>query len=241
MTQAPTISTEETVRSKTASEFVFEQLRRDIVTGHLQPGQRLVERELTDRYAVSRTPLREALKRLVTAGLAINIPYRGVVIRQLSYGFARDLYDLRLGVEGLASYLAALRATATELGDLRGLYDRINNASERGARDEVLVLNLEFHNTIARASHNTLLVDKVDELWASINLVRASAWQGTSRTQSSRREHKLILDAILARDPEAARHATEIHIRSSWQLVEAFLIAQTDMNGGPSAAGQEPA
>lgn len=234
MTHEKVAVIEESWRNKTTSDLVFEQLRREIVTGHLKPGQRLVERDLTERYSVSRTPLRDALKRLVAAGLAINIPYRGVIIRQLSHGFARDLYDLRLGTEGIASYLAALRATPAELENLQQIFGCIEQASEAGARDEVLVLNLEFHRAIARATHNALLIDKVDELWTSINLVRASAWHGTSRSHSSSREHRLILDAILARDPEGARHATESHIRSSWELVEAFLLARQAETSGDS-------
>lgn len=223
------------MRNRTTAELVLERLQREVVTGQLKPGQRLVERELTERYRVSRTPLREALKRLVASGLATNVPYRGVAIRQLSHGFARDIYDLRVGIEGLGAYLAALRATQDDLDSLQHLFDRIDEASARDERDEVLVLNLEFHRAIARATRNALLVEKVEELWVNINLVRASAWQGTMRTQGSRREHELILRAILARDPEGARHATESHVRSSWQLVEAFLVAQAE------SGKQEPA
>src|SRR5690606_20381148 len=94
-------------QNKTMSEVIFERLKWEIVTGHLQPGERLVERDLTERFQVSRTPMREALKQLVRTQLAVDIPYRGVVVRTLGYEFAHNIYDLRFGTEGLSAYLAA--------------------------------------------------------------------------------------------------------------------------------------
>lgn len=214
------------MQNKTTAEVVFEHLKRDIITGHLEPGQRLVERELTKRYQVSRTPLREALRELVRAGFAINIPYRGVVIQTISFEFARNVYDLRIGIEGLASYLAAERASKDELQTLQDVYRDIKRAAKAGERDEVMLLNMKFHELIASATHNTLLMDKVQELWASVNLVRATSWIGNTRTGKSSEEHGLILEALLERNPLAARSATERHILSSWEAVKAAFDTQ---------------
>lgn len=207
------------MQNKTTSEIVFEHMKRDIITGHLQPGQRLVERELSERYHVSRTPLREALRDLVRAGFAITIPYRGVAVRTIGYEYARNIYDLRIGVEGLAAYLAAERASKDELGGLEASYAAIARAARAGQRDEVMLLNTRFHELIATATHNDLLVDKVQELWASVNLLRGISWIGNARTEKSSEEHRLILQALLRRDAPQAREAAERHIRSSWEAV----------------------
>lgn len=207
------------------AEVVFDQLKLDIVTGRIKPGERLIERDLTDRFQVSRTPMRQALKQLVHVELAVEVPYRGVVVRMLSHRFALDIYDLRRGIEGLSAFLAAERGDSASFRDLERIFHQIDAATVRGARDEVLVLNSEFHTAIARATSNQLLVARVDELWTSINLVRAAAWKGNSRTNSSREEHYGIMLAILERKPEVARAAMEKHVQASWQLVDLELSA----------------
>lgn len=213
-------------QNKTMAEVIFERLKWEIVTGHLKPGERLVERDLTERFQVSRTPMREALKQLVRTQLAVDIPYRGVVVRTLGLEFAHHIYDLRLGTEGLSAYLAAKRGTDDEFKLLQRIFDEIDAAADASDRDRSLVLNSEFHVAIANATHNPLLVERVEELWTHINVVRGSAWVGNTRTDSSRSEHKAIMAAILAGDPIAARQVMEEHIASSWTIVEARLRQQ---------------
>lgn len=218
-------------QNRTAGEFVFERIRREIMVGHLVPGQRLIERELTERFDVSRTPVREALKLLVRTQLAVNIPYRGVEVRRLSSTFARDLYDLRRGTEGIAAYLAAERATAEELATLERVFTEISERTSEGKREDVMLLNNRFHRLIAKATHNDLLVERVDELWTNVNLVRASAWRGNRRTEGSRDEHRAILEALTGRKPEDARRAVEEHVQSSWRAVEAAMPRSDDRPG----------
>ena len=216
------------MQNRTTAEFVFERIKREIITGALKPGQRLVERELTGRFEVSRTPVREALKQLERSQLVVNIPYRGVEVRRISFEFAQDVYDLRLGIEGIASYLATLRATTAELVRLEHIFNTIDELTSKGQRDDVMVLNNEFHKAIAEATHNQLLINQVDDLWTTINSVRASAWKGTARTEGSRLEHGKMLRAILDHDAEAARHVTEAHVRNSWKVVEEALQMERD-------------
>lgn len=210
-------------QNRTMAEVVFDQLKFEIVTGRLKAGDRLVERDLTERFNVSRTPMRQALKQLVHSGLAIEIPYRGVMVRTLSYQFTRDVYDIRMGLEGRAAYLAAQRAGDEDMGTLEAIWKRIDRAARDGDRDEVLVLNSQFHSAIAQATDNELLVTRVNELWISINLARAAAWKDTNRSGSSNDEHRDIMIAVLNRDPERARLAMEAHVRASWELVDAEL------------------
>jgi DNA-binding GntR family transcriptional regulator len=213
----------------TTADLVYSWLKRDVLTGHFRPGERLVERELTERYQVSRTPLREALKELVRSQLAVTVPYRGVVVRQVSLDFAREVYELRAGLDSMAAALAASRATRTELKRLADIYHGIDELSDpvtdeneqQLRRDQIMLLNGEFHRTIAQAAHNALILAKHDEIWVSISLVRSGVWKTDTRTQSSREEHADILHALEARSVEQARQLCARHAELAWGFVAA--------------------
>jgi len=213
----------------TTADLVFSWLKRDVLTGHFRPGERLVERDLTERYQVSRTPLREALKELVRSQLAVTVPYRGVMVRQVSLAFAREVYELRSGLDSMAAALAAKRATPTELDRMRAIFHGIDELSEpvsdeaeqQDRRDQIMLLNGEFHRSIAQGAHNALMLAKHDELWVNISLVRSAVWQTAARTQSSREEHAEILAAIADRDAETARRLCALHADLAWGYVKA--------------------
>jgi|SRR5690554_251817 len=213
---------------RTSAELVLERLKDDVLTGHLPPGTRLTERELTERYQVSRTPVREALKQLVSSQLAVNVPYHGVHVRTVSLEFARDIYEVRAGLEGLAGALAAQRAGRPELASLEAIYLEIEQLSSRATdrqelRDEIMRLNTKFHSTIARAARNPVLLKKIDELWISVNLVRFTVWQTKNRIESSRAEHLEILDTLKAGDAMTAQRLCYEHSLTAWRHVAEVL------------------
>lgn len=213
--------------NRTTAGLVYDRLKRDVLTGQFRPGERLVERELTERYGVSRTPLREALKELVRSRLAITIPYRGVFVRQVSFEFAREVYEMRAGLDGIAGFHAATRATRAELARLGEVCERIAVLSEpveepdeqQERRNEILLLNMQFHRIVAEMAHNGVLLEKHDELWSSVSLVRQSVWRTSARTESSREEHEEILEALSSRDAELARDLCEKHVERAWSFV----------------------
>jgi DNA-binding GntR family transcriptional regulator len=240
-----TLSAERILRegraNRTAAELTFERLKRDVLTGRFAPATRLVERDLTERYGVSRTPLREALKGLVRSQLAVTVPYRGVFVREVSVSFAREVYEMRSGLDGLAGFHAATRATTGQLDRLAELFARIDersrpvdDARERQARrEDILLLNSQFHRTIAEAAHNGFLLEKHDELWISVSLVRSRVWRTDVRTQSSREEHAEILAALAARRPRRARELCERHSSRAWSFVaEAMAGDEADAGQG---------
>lgn len=213
--------------NRTTAGLVYDRLKRDVLTGQFQPGEKLVERELTDRYGVSRTPLREALKELVRSRLAITVPYRGVFVRQVSFEFAREVYEMRAGLDGIAGFHAATRATRSELTKLGEVCKRIGVLSEpvetpeeqQERRNEILLLNMQFHRIVAQMAHNSVLLEKHDELWSSVSLVRQSVWRTGARTESSREEHEEILDVLSRRDAALARSLCERHVERAWSFV----------------------
>jgi DNA-binding GntR family transcriptional regulator len=211
----------------TTAGLVYDRLKRDVLTGEFRPGEKLVERDLTERYGVSRTPLREALKELVRSRLATTVPYRGVFVRQVSFKFAREIYEMRAGLDGIAGFHAATRATRAELSKLGEVCERIAAQSkpvedpdeQQKRRNEILLLNMQFHRIVAEMAHNGVLLEKHDELWSSVSLVRQSVWRTGARTMSSLEEHEEILDALSRRDAERARNLCEKHVERAWSFV----------------------
>lgn len=213
---------------RTMSELVLERLKDDVLTGHLPPGTKLTERELTERYQASRTPVREALKQLVSSQLAVNVPYHGVYVRTVSLEFARDVYEVRAGLEGLAGALAAQRAGRNELATLEAIYREIEQlsgaaVSRQELRDEIMRLNTKFHSAIARSARNPVLLKKIDEIWISVNLVRFTVWQSEDRIESSRVEHLEILEAVRAGDAALAQRLCYDHSLQAWGHVARVL------------------
>lgn len=217
--------------ARTSAEVVLEHLKDDILTGRLPPGTKLVERDLTERYSVSRTPLREALNNLVASHLATNVPYRGVHVRQVDLAFARDVYELRATLEGLAGQLAAERATRDEFRQIELHYRYIERLSrmsivDQEVRNEIMRRNTRFHKAIATAAHNPLLFAKIEEVWTSVSLVRFHVWQSEDRIESSRHEHAEILAALRARDGETMQKLCSQHAFNAWEHVARVLSGE---------------
>lgn len=221
---------------RTTAELVLAKLKDEILTGKLPPGTKLNERQLTERYEVSRTPLREALQLLVRSQLAVNIPYRGVFVQKVSFGFARNIYEVRAGLEGLAGALAAERASRLDVARLSDLYEKIEELTplalkNQSARDEIMRLNTQFHRVIAASTRNPVLATKIEELWISVNLVRFTVWQTDNRIDSSLQEHRAILEAVKARDSELARALCYSHSLKAWEHVANVLKSQENSRG----------
>lgn len=218
---------------RTTAELVLERMKDDVLTGHLPPGTKLTERELAERYQASRTPVREALKQLVSSQLAVNVPYHGVHVRTVSLEFARDIYEVRAGLEGLAGSLAAQRAGRQELEQLESIYAEIEELSEKAVdrqelRDQIMRLNTKFHSTVARSARNPVLLKKIDELWISVNLVRFTVWQTVDRIESSRIEHLEILETIKAGDSRRAQELCYEHSLTAWAHVATVLGEESE-------------
>jgi DNA-binding GntR family transcriptional regulator len=204
----------------TLASRIAELLKRDIVTGRLRSGQKLVEKDLAAACDVSRTPLREALARLVNDGLAVSIPYRGIFVREVSRDELKAIYELRTAIEGLAAQLAAERADPAQLDQLASLLAAMDRQTTGDEASELKLLNERFHRLIAVAAGNPLLPRQMDDIWSRVSLARTSAWSATGRGETSRDEHHAIYEAIRRRDGSAARSLAETHVIAAWQTLE---------------------
>ncbi|WP_424949597.1 GntR family transcriptional regulator [Deinococcus sp.] len=198
-------------------ESVYEHLRDAILNGEFQPAERLGEVELTERLGVSRTPIREAIQRLTQDGLLESTPGRGVRIRVVSPGEARDAYLVRETLDGLAAALAAAAHTPADAGELETTLKELEAASSEDYREQTR-LDLAFHRHVAQAAHNLPLLDLARDLEQRIALVKHQTRIYNSHPQTAA-QHRGVLQAVLARDAEAAREAAMLHVRTFAGLV----------------------
>ncbi|RGP35396.1 GntR family transcriptional regulator [Pseudotabrizicola alkalilacus] len=206
-----------TASNKNATEQVspYDYLLAAIESGELTPGTRLRETELAETLGISRTPVREALHRLHAMGLAQHGPQRGLIVAHLSYEQLRQLFAVRQGLEGMATRLAAEHASRHEISVLQEMVE-----DDRGVRDpkELSRRNKLFHKQIARASHNTYMIEALDSLRIHLSLLPSSTYHLAERIDSAQKEHEAIVAAIAAGDGDAAELNARNHIVSGYKI-----------------------
>jgi DNA-binding GntR family transcriptional regulator len=203
----------------------FEALEESIVRGAIKPGSRLFEAGIARELAISRGPIREAIRRLEERGLVIRTHLKGAVVLELSADEVLELSLIREQVEGLAARLAATRVTADDVRELEGLLAGHQQRTEERGFVEYFqpVGELDFHYRIVKgADSDRLLRLFVREIYYPIRLYRfRSSTQG--RAKAALQEHWAILDAIRSRDAELAERLMREHVaRSRNTLVETF-------------------
>jgi len=192
----------------------FDVLITAIEQGELQPGERLQEIRLAEKFGISRTPIREALHRLETLGLAEPGPGRGLVVAKLSYERLRQLFAVREGLERLAMQLAVASASDEEIALLQDMLNTEQSLTDSKALHDH---NRMFHRQIYRSTHNPYLNEMLDNLRIHLSLLRGTTYALPDRTEEARREHKAIVDALARRDSVAAQEAACEHIRNGYR------------------------
>lgn len=194
----------------------YERLLRAIEEGEIPPGSRLREAELAERFAISRTPVREALGRLETQGLVVHEPHRGASVAQLDYGQISELYDLREVLEGTAARLAAIHASEVEVEVLEEMVTR-----DRGhVADGTLMArsNRQFHRQIHACARNRFLQSMLETMRLSLVLLPgATTLAAPGRAGEALDEHQRIVAGIRAHDGDAAEAAARAHIRAAFK------------------------
>lgn len=194
-------------------QAVYEALRDALRSGVYRPGDRLREEDVARQLDVSRTPVREALGKLLAKGFVRQSPGRGLVVRSLDTSEVLELYAMREILEGAAAGLAARHASQAELdalADIEAAYE-----SHAGDTAELARLNLQFHAAIFRAARNRFLDGALQELQDAIALLGPTTHEVEGRIASAAAEHRKILTAIGEHDAEAAEAAARVHIRES--------------------------
>lgn len=187
----------------------------------MEPGQRIPELELCALLRVSRTPVREALRRLQSEGMVVHAPGGGLAVAQLDVTALSELYDLRESLEGTAAALAARNADSAEINVLRAIL-----ASQRKLPADPAIHareNKKFHQHIYRAAHNRFLWKCLGELHDAVALLGTTTFVAKGRPRQAWEEHSAIVSAIADRDPVTAEAAARNHVRRAFAIREAQL------------------
>jgi DNA-binding GntR family transcriptional regulator len=215
----------ETVAPKRAGLTVndlYEQLKQMAVLYTIRPGERVNELELAERFNVSRTPLREALNRLVAESLLSFVPNRGFFVRRLERQDVFDLYELRRSLESAAVMLAAERADARDIRALRKFWKDVLRVKVKVPAEELVAKDEEFHMRLVALSGNNEMVRALYGINARIHFVR---WVDLEqRGHDAFAEHLDLLDALEARDAARCRALVETHI--TWRMEEITKVVE---------------
>ncbi|MBN1889537.1 MAG: GntR family transcriptional regulator [Thermoflexales bacterium] len=193
------------------SEQVKEIIIKAIMSGDLEPGQRVVESALAKQLGVSQAPVREAIRDLVLLGFLEAEPYKGTSVRSFTTAGLYEVYTVRAALESLAARLAASRLTEDELTALRKILADMIEAGKNRETDRMVGLDIEFHSTIVRMSGNKLLYQLLQTLrfgYWTIVTTRISSYN----LEELAARHAELLEALETRDPERAAHAMQHHI-----------------------------
>lgn len=187
-------------------------LKQEIHTGVLKPGDQLEEAVLAERFSVSRTPVREAMRSLVECGLLETRSRKGAFVRTLSPKEIIDLFEVSAELEGLACRLASERLTDHAASAIQGGMDACVEAAETGDASAYAAANLRFHGAIHTASGNTWLCEQLSQIEARINPYRSMPYQVRGRLPQSVREHEAIMRAIFDGNGEEAARLMRDHM-----------------------------
>ncbi|WP_119300696.1 GntR family transcriptional regulator [Dongia deserti] len=190
----------------TAHERIYESLKAALMNGAFWPGERLVVRDLAERFSTSPMPVREALRRLVSEQALSNHPNRGVIVPPATVESIADLQRVRCSIEGAATEWAAATITAAEIKKLKSLNDRMLACTRQRDPSDYLALNTEFHFTIYKAARSGILIPIIEGLWLQagprLNIMRGEATIGMGMDH-----HQEIVAALLEGDGARARRA----------------------------------
>ena len=221
--------------SRGLAERAYGAIREAIQDGRLTPGQRMPEIDLSTWLKVSRTPVREALRRLQSEGMLQPAPGGGLSVAQHDLRAVGELYDVRESLEGTAASLAARGADATEIRVLHAMLD-----SQRTLVDDPQAharLNTIFHQHIYRAAHNRFLLQNLQSLHDSLALLGRTTFAAPGRIAEALAEHQAIVAAIAARDERLAEALARRHVRRGYELRLASIAAATEAGARQPAEG----
>jgi len=196
-------------------ETVCEALREAIRNGVLEPGERLMEVQLADELGISRTPVREAIRKLEQEGYVIMMPRRGTYVSSVSVSDVKEIFEIRSALESLSTELAALRIEPDELEQLRTLLTEIEGHIERKDMDKIVETDIKFHGLLYQVSRNERLVAIISNLKEQLARYRTLSMSYPGRLKETLEEHRAMVEAIAAGDAEAAREAAERHMEQA--------------------------
>ena len=215
------ISTIDGIQRRYLHEEVADRLRQLILDGEIEPRARINELELADRFGISRTPLREAIKILAAEGLLELLPNRGARVTSISERELEDVLEVIAGLEAVAADLACRHVTDAEIDDIAAKHARMVEAWRQGDEPGYFQLNREIHEAIMAASRNATLSGVYATLSGRIQRARYTAHKTDAQWARAIEEHVRMLDLLRARDGAALAEVMRAHIRGKKPVIAA--------------------
>jgi len=196
-----------------ASDKVTQILREAILDGALRPSAWLRESELARELGVSRTPVREALKRLSAEGLVTITARQGAMVSRMTVEDVLEVYVVRENLEGLAARLAARHRSQQQLDQLEVILSRMTRATSEGRPTDLADLNISFHKVIRKAAANHYLDHFLTRVEFAVRRFGRTTFEMPGRTEEAMEEHRRIVEALRASDAQAAERLATAHMR----------------------------
>ncbi|MEM9781017.1 MAG: FCD domain-containing protein [Pseudomonadota bacterium] len=207
------------LKTASLSLVLRDEIERIILSGALKPGERVNEKALAERFGVSRGPVREALQALSARGLVEQIPNRGVFVQRITRHDAVEIYDVRAGLFGTACRLLADRMDSALSAELRVLLEQMDGAGAKRDLEAYYPLNIAFHERIVEGAGNAILRETYSRMVSRLHLYRARGLVHGGGFERSNIEHRVIVDALDDRDPQAAFEAGFAHVQEGKRRV----------------------
>lgn len=193
-------------------DVVFNTLRQAILTGELKPGERLMEIHLANKLGVSRTPIREAIRKLELEGLVTMIPRRGAEVAQITEKSMNDVLEVRMSLDALCVELACDRITEEGLNALRDACDAFEQSVKTKDIHKIAQADVALHDIIVQATGNQRLIQLVNNLSEQMYRYRFEYIKDSSQHPTLIEEHRIIYQSLMNKDKETASAAAKTHI-----------------------------
>ncbi|HEY9063118.1 MAG TPA: GntR family transcriptional regulator [Pseudobacteroides sp.] len=204
---------------KPLRDVIFDSLREAIIAGELKPGERLMEVQLAEKMGVSRTPVREAIRKLELEGWVVMTARKGASVANLSVKDIMDVLEVRAALDGEAAFLSAVRIREDELKEIKNIEALFEKSVEKGNFQDIVKKDVEFHEVIYKSSRNDKLMQIVSNLREQVHRFRIIYTKDYSITQNLVKEHIEILEAIASRDAKKAQKAAYAHIENQKEAI----------------------
>jgi DNA-binding GntR family transcriptional regulator len=210
-------------RETNLSNLIYRKLRRAIATGELSPGEKVIESRMTREFGVSRTPFREAVKRLETTGFVHTIHNKGTYVRKVTVQEIEQIFQVLSMLEGYASYLATQNITPQEVDALAQLNNSMRELTHVGKYAEFHDKNVEFHFLISRISGNEFLQNLIRDGYDRVHRYRFIGGTAGSNFQEFLSYHEALIEAIKERNAEIAQKEMREHINKIKDIIINFM------------------
>ena len=195
-------------------EIAYQKIKEAILNKEFDPDVMLLEGDLCDMLGFSKTPIREALRRLMSEGFVEFIPERGTFIARMSADEFIQMFTVREALEGMAARLCAQRQDKDTIDALHYILEDMYHDLEEEKHSHNVASDMHFHDVIINGSHNEKLMNFTKTMIQQIHMIASYTIDDSKRLDLSYKEHRKILDAIIGGDPDAAEETMRAHIRS---------------------------